>query len=157
MSSLEEVFKNCNSNHVFKKCFDNLTRHTCLVMLEKPSDGFLCNESRETVINKDFAKFRCNGLIVVLIFDLVDHISIYSILHVTRATYPPSLTFYAVGELVKPDDYYTDLETICAPGIHYFLTLKAAQGYDYGSCSIDMDGIRYDDDGAVVCNYNLVQ
>lgn len=144
MSTLEEVFKDCNPNHVFKRCRSFEKNHECLVMLEKPMNGFLCNESRKTVINKDFAKFRCNGLIVILIFDLVDHTCISWVNHISPIYYNMN-TLYEVGKLVKPDFFDSDLNEICTHGIHYFLTLKAAKGYYNGSCIID--GMRYDDNG----------
>jgi hypothetical protein len=84
MSTLEEVFKNCNENHVFKKCKSEETGHDCIVMLEKPTNYFLCNESRKSVINKNMAKFRCNGIVVVTIFDLVSRVTVNSIMHKTE-------------------------------------------------------------------------
>jgi hypothetical protein len=112
-------------------------------MLEKPSDGFLCNESRKTVINKDFAKFRCNGLIVILIFDIVDNTYISRINHITQIN--NTKTLYKVGKLVEPDFFDSDLNDICSHGIHYFLTLIAAVYYDEGICVID--NVTYDDNG----------
>jgi hypothetical protein len=141
--SFEEMFKNCNSNHVFKKSFDIFTRHDCLVMLEKPSIGFICNEYRKSVKNKDMAKFRCNGLAVVSIFDEVDKIFRSFIRHLTILPY--TTTSYEVGKLVKPNSFNPNLDEICTHGIHYFLTLKAAKGYQDGVCVIE--SVRYDDDG----------
>jgi hypothetical protein len=115
------------------------------ILLEKPSVGFICNEDRGAVINKDFAKFRCNGLIVILIFDLVDNTCISSINHITPYYY--MTTLYEVGKLVKPDFFDSNLNDICTHGIHYFLTLKAATCYNEGICIID--SVRYDANGRV--------
>jgi hypothetical protein len=74
--------------HVFKKCESAETGHECLVTLKKPEINenfpiFLCNEFRLAVKNKDFAKFRCNGLFVVKIFDLVSKVNLNAIVHKT--------------------------------------------------------------------------
>jgi hypothetical protein len=137
MEQAFKVFQDCNSNHVFKKCHDNLTGHDCIVMLEKPLTGFICNESRKSVINKDMAKFRCNGLIVILIYDVVSQKTVSQILH--KPNHWGGLTTYKVGEMVRPNRFDDDLDEICTCGIHYFLTLKAAMSYDieHGCCIID--------------------
>jgi hypothetical protein len=148
-SILEKIFKNCNTNNVFKKCISEETNHECLVMLEKPSIDFCCNETR-SVTNKNTAKFRCNGLVVVTIFDLTSHILVDSILHKT-VTYDNRtiLTTYKVGDFVEPDSFDTDLDEVCTNGIHYFLTLKAAIGYKKKKGYCIIDGHRYDDDGNI--------
>jgi hypothetical protein len=56
MSSCEEVFKNRNSNNVFKKCQSFETKHTCLVMLEKPSSGF-CLQRISQIGTKQLSNF----------------------------------------------------------------------------------------------------
>ncbi len=43
-------------------------KYNCLVILEKPTENFQCNENRKRVVDKNFAKFRCNGLITVAIY-----------------------------------------------------------------------------------------
>jgi hypothetical protein len=147
-SSLEEVFKNADENHVFKKCNSIETGHECIVMLKKPTTGFICNESRESVVNKQRAKFRCNGLFVVTIFDLVLQQTVNSIIHKTDILFVRStFTDYEVGKLVKPDLFNPNLDTICTNGIHYFLTLETAMSYDLeeGVCCID--GVVFDYDG----------
>jgi hypothetical protein len=148
MSTLEEVFKNCNANHVFKKCKSEETGHDCIVMLEKPADYFLCNESRKSVINKNMAKFRCNGLVVVTIFDLVSRVTVNSIMHKTEILFlRTTFTHYEIGKFVKPDLFDIDLDKICTHGIHYFLTLDAALTYDIEAGVCYMDGRVFDYDG----------
>jgi hypothetical protein len=145
MEQVFKVFQDCNSNHVFKKCHDNLTGHDCIVMLEKPLTGFICNESRKSVINKDMAKFRCNGLNVVLIYDLVLQETMSQILHKTN--YWCFLTYYKTGEIVKPNRFNDDLDEICSSGIHYFLTLKAAMSYDVKLLCCIIDDTQFGDNG----------
>jgi hypothetical protein len=115
--------------HVYKKCKSEIG-HECLVTLEKPLEGFMCNESRSSVINKEFAKFRCNGLLAVSIFDLFFKENLYSILHKTKVRSSKIFTEYKVGFMVKPNCFDDDMEEVYAPRIHYFLTCEAARCYD---------------------------
>jgi hypothetical protein len=108
-------------------------------MLEKPLTDFICNESRRSVINKYWAKFRCNGLNVVLIYDLILQKTVSFIGHETyRWGIPIIVTRYKVGEVVKPDQFDYNLDKVCTHGIHYFLTIEAAMSYDIqqGYCII---------------------
>jgi hypothetical protein len=143
---MEKVFQDCKPNQVFKKCKSEETGHDYIVMLEKPVIDFICNESRKSVINKNTAKFRCNGLIVVTIFDLVSQVTVNSITHKTDLIFQ-RVTHYEVGKVVKPDWFDFELDQICTHGIHYFLTLKAAFGYDieHGGCVIN--GLLFDNNG----------
>jgi hypothetical protein len=145
VEEVEQVFKDCNSNHVFKKCHDNLTDNDCLVMLEKPLSDFICNESRDSVRNKEMAKFRCNGLNVVLIYDLVLQETRSQILHETKNW--GLLTFYKIGEIVEPDGFDDDLDIVCTSGIHYFLTLKAAMSYNIKKGYCIINGVLFGHDG----------
>jgi hypothetical protein len=144
--SMEEVFKTSNANHVFKKCKSLPSGNDCIVMLEKPSNDFSCNESR-TVFNKNRAKFRCNGLLVKIIFDLMLNIELSCIVHETIVCYTTHRTHYEVGCIVKPNYFDTNLDKICTFGIHYFLTLKAAIGYDSNKGCCIIDGVEYDSNG----------
>jgi hypothetical protein len=121
--------KKMSLEHVFKKCKSEIG-HECLVTLKKPSKGFICNESRCSVINKNFAKFRCNGLLVVSIFDLFLKENLYSIIHETKVRSSKICTEYKVGYVVTPNYFDENIENVCAPGIHYFLTYEAARCYD---------------------------
>lgn len=57
--------------YVFKKCITQDTKEY-FVVLQKPQRDFNCNEMRPGICDKQFAKFRCNGLIPMLIYNLVD-------------------------------------------------------------------------------------
>jgi hypothetical protein len=136
-----------SSDIVFKKCKSRENGHECLLTMEKPQSNFACNESRSGVLNKDLAKFRCNGLLVVSIFDLVLKIELNSIFHKTKVHSSRILTVYKVGWIVKPDYFDLNLEYVCTSGIHYFLTRKAAECYslNLGYCIIN--GSMYGDNG----------
>ena len=131
---------------VFKKCTDE--DRTFLVVLAKLFD---CknNESRKGVQNANFAKFRCNGLVPVVIFDLrmgrqVSEVSHWTVICGTR-------TLYKIGQLVEPATKYWDGLDICAPGIHYFLTAEAALGYDLRLFSCSLNGVSYNENGGICC------
>jgi hypothetical protein len=98
--------------------------------MKKPSEGFLCNESRSSVVNSDLAKFRCNGLLVVSIFDLVSNMELNSILHKSKIRGTRIFTKYKVGSIVKPNYFDRYLENVCGEGIHYFLSVQAAKDYN---------------------------
>jgi hypothetical protein len=138
-----------NANHVFKKCRQWHTGHDCIVMLEKPANDFICNESR-TVVNRNMAKFRCNGLLVKIIFDLVLNIELSCIVHETIVFYTRHRTHYEVGCIVTPDYFDTNLDKICTYGIHYFLTLKAASSYDFNKGCCIIDYVEYDENGGEI-------
>jgi hypothetical protein len=141
-----------NANHVFKKCRQWHTGHDCIVMLEKPANDFICNESR-TVVNRNMAKFRCNGLLVKIIFDLVLNIELLRIVHETIVCYTRHQTIYEVGCIVTPNYFDTNLDAVCTYGIHYFLTLRAAIGYDFNKRRCIIDDVVYDDNGGTLCDY----
>lgn len=113
-----------DGNYVFKRCSN------VIIILKKPLINFQCNEMRQNVIDKNFAKFRCNGLITV------DCIHIKSLLHIKSFHHRFYLkdrtieTIYEVGKMAIPDSYCEDIDLVCTSGIHYFLTLDAAFYYD---------------------------
>lgn len=120
---------------VFKKCFSVYKSY--LIILRKPEfvkEGVLfhCNESRPRVVDRDFAKFRCNGLLVERIFDLRACAFIQSIRHETEFQGTYYYTDYVCGSMVMPESYDEDISKICAGGIHYFLKAKAALYYNGG-------------------------
>ncbi len=109
---------------VFKRC--TTRKYDYLVALRKPTENFKCNELRTSVIDKNFAKFRCNGLITVAIYDMLCNKFIDHFVHET-------FTPYSVGNLTLPNWYNPDITAICTNGIHYFLTLNAALLYMHGA------------------------
>jgi len=119
-----------NDQFVFKACYGTI------VVLEKPDLGFESNESRKGVVDKDFAKFRCNGLWCRDIIDVKTMQHKTMVKHRFGCGEP---TLYKVGQFIRPDAYAYDLNKICAQGLHYFLTLKPALHYRY----LAIDGERF--------------
>lgn len=70
--------------------------------------------TRNGVINKNYAKFRCNGAFVVEGRGISAHRTSFT---------------YAAGQWVFPKDYDVDSDIICSDGIHFFLTPEAAELY----------------------------
>ncbi len=117
---------------VFKRCtFEN--KYDCIVILKKPSENFQCNETRQNIVNKKFAKFRCNGLITVAIYDLLHKKFINGFSHFVYVESREGWSIqYRVGKLSVPNSYNKNIEEICTHGIHYFLSLEAALCYKDG-------------------------
>ncbi len=111
------------SGCVFKRC-KNFT-YDYILALKKPKENFKCNELRRGVVNPYFAKFRCNGLIPVAIYDVFNNKLINNFIH----TFLGKFTEYRVDSLVSPDSYDKNIDNICTNGIHYFLKLNAAMEY----------------------------
>jgi hypothetical protein len=139
------VFANYGPRHVFKKCISMNNNHPCILMLEKPIDDFLCNESRRWVTKYDMAKFRCNGLTVSIIYDSVENVTLDEIWH--RNYNCDIVTQYKVDKFVNPNGFDCNLDRVCGTGIHYFRTLEAAESYSfYWGCCVIGDK-KYDENG----------
>ncbi len=126
-----------NKDFVFKKCreYEGDVKHKCLVILKKPITDFKCNESRSGIVDTNFAKFRCNGLITVAIYNMYTK-NFIDYLHHRMENFSGSYeVLYKVEQLTIPHDYNEYIEIICTSGIHYFLTLEAALNYRYGIVS----------------------
>jgi hypothetical protein len=48
-----------NGDFVFKRCSETI------IVLQKPKENFQSNEKREDIKDKNYAKFRCNGLLTI--------------------------------------------------------------------------------------------
>jgi trehalose utilization protein len=135
--AVEPLQKYENQGYVFKRCQSFFNPYDCILVLQKPKENFQCNEERLNIKDKNYAKFRCNGLIAVAIYDLTSNI------------FRPSLThrpfshevIYSLGKLTTPDFYDNNVNRVCSFGIHYFLSLSAAVNYIGGNC------IGYDENG----------
>ncbi len=140
------VFKRCLNNNIDDGTYD------CLIILQKPIEHFKCNESRKSVQNKDFAKFRCNGLLTIAIYDLRHKVFIYSLNHVAYYSCQLYKITYKVNTVTLPHDYDEDVEVICAPGIHYLLTLEAAINYKNGEVSQTFERLckNYGENGQII-------
>jgi len=95
-----------------------------IVTLELLDDS-KTNEKR-LVVDKNYAKFRCDKAKVVNIVNvktgekMVEDVSIHN-----------SSFEYTLGEIVMPDYFNTDINKVCARGIHYFKTKEAALSWFY--------------------------
>jgi hypothetical protein len=119
------VFKRCIKSYYSNDCYD------CIVIMKKP-ETFKCNELRTSIVDKNFAKFRSSGLITIAIYDLKLQKFINKLEHILLNGSSFLYATYEVGILTQPDKYEEDISKICASGIHYFLSLEAALGYDRG-------------------------
>lgn len=139
-----------NTDYVFKRCA--WVYYDCIVILKKPKDNFKSNEDRD-LSNKNFAKYRCNGLITVAIYDLIKKKFIDVLSHRVQTADTLLKVTYKVGQLTIPDSYDEDINAICTHGIHYFLNLNCALRYsngyvrEYGTCKYG----KYDGNGNFVC------
>jgi hypothetical protein len=153
--TLERLIKECTKykdpSFVFKRCSSHF-----IIVLQKLKDEidedetngkndetitekfkFKSNEMRENVYDKSFAKFRCNGgLLVIDIINTETNEHIKSHVNMFISSSYAKYTSYEVGKIVFPDSFNDDIDSVCASGIHYFLTLKAAYYYDH----IEKDG-----------------
>jgi len=125
---VKEKYKS-DPNCVYKMCETRCNSY--LVVLQKLADT-ITNESRENVINPDFAKFRSNGLLVRQIIRLRDmnpnitHINHRTIYENKFSKKCKKYTKYYVHCMVFPDVFCSDIKLVSAGGIHYYKTLQAA-------------------------------
>jgi hypothetical protein len=118
--------------HRYKWCDD------CIIELRVPTKEecphFTSNEKR-MVQDIRFAKYRASAMYVVRIWDLKEKIwkdkqdHIWTGLLEKERVHVTYHIQYEVGKLVFPSDYDSNEYSICAPGIHYFVTLLGAWLY----------------------------
>lgn len=146
---LEKCVKRCSRYlddpmFVYKMC-----NGMWIVVLQKlESQMTSTNEARDDVSCKSFAKYRANKLRVIDIFDAdnvdMDTKSITNRTVIARPSGDKAAartieTVYEVGKIVEPDSYDTNINSVCAGGIHYFKTIYAAYFYrqrpqNYSGC-----------------------
>lgn len=105
-----------NPLYVFKKCKDSI------VVLKKLEDT-ITNESRSSVVDKNYAQFRGNKFYVEMIIDITLLQEKYE---AANCIWRCKTIKYVRGTIVEEKDFDTDLENILAEGIHYFLTFEPA-------------------------------
>lgn len=108
------------------------------------------NENRECVEHKNAknAHYRCSEAYVLDIYDPI-----------TKERFPSATSLrnknfiYTSHQVVKEYGYDSNVNNVCSAGIHYFLSEKAAMGYnsDYGVVSIMSRNKRtsYHDNGEI--------
>lgn len=130
-----------NPKYVFKSAQNHI------VVLMK-IENTITNENREYVVYKKYAKFRGNYLKCVKIF------SKCSPLNCTEkiSSLWCSSFEYKVNEIIFVDNYDEDINNICAPGIHYFLSVEPA--FFYWEYSYGMK-FAYYDNGSFIFYFDI--
>lgn len=107
-----------DSDYVFKSC-----QGAWIVVLEKLSDT-LTNETRDNIVEKQYAKYRADKLKVIMIFN--KHNPSQTKKEVVNSFYKNLEIIYKVGEIVHSDSFDSNLNNVCTSGIHYFLNIEPA-------------------------------
>ena len=92
------------------------------IVIMKKLPNTICNESRRNIADPMHANFRANKLLVI---GIVHKITGKEINRVTNTTYHKEHIEYIKSKVVATD-YDLDPDKICAPGIHYFLSVECA-------------------------------
>jgi len=110
-----------NPKYVYKLCSNGYIH---FVVMEKKLD-ILTNESREDIIDHDYAKFRSNKLFVKQIINLKTMENCSEVINSITLGPDRKYTTYTVNQDVIPDEFDLDLNKICTTGIHYYKTIHA--------------------------------
>jgi hypothetical protein len=144
-STPDYVFKYCKETYknIFRKREKNI-----IIVLQKleGENPTITNESRNGIIDPNYAKFRASHLKVILIFDM-DHPEIeYE--SIINKLFDYTLLTYRRDCIVYADKFDKNLDNICSNGIHYFKTVDGA--FYYQSYWVNKTGkyIYYNDDGS---------
>jgi antitoxin component YwqK of YwqJK toxin-antitoxin module len=105
---------------VYKSCGEHI------VVLEKLSDT-ITNENRDNIGEPMHAKFRANKLKVLCIFSKDNPID--QLDFIENTSYTPNIITYRRGETIEIKNFDTNLNEVCAEGIHYFKSLESAYYY----------------------------
>ena len=124
-------------------------RKYLMVKLAIP-DNAKTNSRRSSIVNRRFAKLRCDTAKVLDIYDPIKP-------HIKRkhaGSNWNSKFIYTVGETLKIDNYNDNISKICAPGIHYFESEEAAQQYARIRNKTYIE--HHDDDGRLLHKRNYL-
>jgi antitoxin component YwqK of YwqJK toxin-antitoxin module len=122
-----------------------------IVILEKLPDTET-NESRSKVKDSRYAKFRADKLKVIDIVHKFD--SAKKISEIKNSVYATKTITYSKGKIITVDNFDKNLNTVCAPGIHYFKSRETAHFYELGSPNNEMYKVWYDNGQLYVeCTY----
>ena len=100
-----------------------------IVTMKKLPDT-VTNESRKDVVDPIHAAFRADKLLVV---SIEDKITGKTIDRIQNTSYQNKKIWYEASKEVIEPDYYQDLDEVCAPGIHYFLSRESA--FNWYNCN----------------------
>lgn len=148
----DESKDNEHSNHVFKSCLRKY-----IIVLKKCHDT-ITNEARDSVVDKNMAKFRADILHVLLIIDLEDGSTDTTEIINTYwdDKWIQRRTVYTVGLDVEPDSFDQNINRICSNGIHYFNSLERAYYYDRYWVNYTGPHKRWHENGAIHYRGSLI-
>ena len=111
------------NNFVYKKCGE-------YVVIMQYTENTVTNESTyiKDVINPNYAEFSGSEFLVVDIEHMYTKESIKSI---ENTIYTYTTITYKSGKVIRANNFYTFLDSICSTGIHYFRSYDAAYWYDF--------------------------
>lgn len=121
--NVNKAFENpiMNETIKYKRCGNHIIQ---MMRTDETKD----NEKRFNVVDRRYAKFRANKLLVLKIYNEESNEFVASIEHFFYAPIK-----YMVGQVVIPDAFDDDIDRVCTNGIHYFTTLFAAFFYGYNN------------------------
>ncbi|AYV80001.1 MAG: hypothetical protein Gaeavirus4_24 [Gaeavirus sp.] len=89
------------------------------------------NEDRTDVIDRQYAKFRTKDALPVFIINKYSPHDTLTTIDNTYYQYPmSSAVTYTVDKVTTIENYNTDIEKVCAPGIHYYNSIETAFYHD---------------------------
>ena len=146
MSVLESLKIKCLKYLKDKKYVYKGTDKAIIVL--KLLDDTQTNEHSFTVVNRNFARFRANKLLVVDIIDIMNP-SLH--LKEIRCPFCPEFLF-SVGEIVE-EPKFTLFETDKKNGIHYFTTVDGAFYYKMYKKNITERHVSFRCNGQIAASY----
>lgn len=137
-----------DTSHVgYKKCCDDR-----IVKLEILGEN---NEGRSGIVDRKYAKFRCEQVLVLDIYHSETKEKFQS-----ATTYYDKYFEYTLLSVAKPHNYDTNIDKVCGEGIHYYLSEEAAIHHNiYMSCVVfetDTQFTSYNDNGGISAEYNML-
>ena len=113
-------------SHKKRKVSNNIGFKKCGVYIVKLQILGRHNETRDYVVDKDHAKFRCSK---ALVLDILKFNGKSSKKH-TVFSDKDAYFKYTRGEVVEEKGFDKNLNEVCSSGIHYFKTFETAKFYN---------------------------
>ncbi len=165
MNLLDQIKSILAQDKLYKKCSDSI-----IVVLEYTENTKHTERRRHINFdNAHFAKFRASELKVIDILDFKTNQKLTTYEHSWQKNSKTTEIFqiqYIVGEIIRPiNGFETDINKICAAGIHYFKSLDAAfyygempENYSGQWRTSNSDGSRLSrkiyENGKMIAHYN---